>query len=57
MGSPVPFATVCIGLNTPTDLHARLLRRLVDAGDVAEVNVGRIRLTTMGVAQVAAQRA
>lgn len=57
MGSPVPFATVCIGLNIPSDLHARLLRRLVDAGYVTEVSVGRILLTAAGAAQAAAQRA
>ena len=57
MPSPVPFATVCIGLNIPSELRARLLRRLVDAGYVTEVSVGRILLTAAGVAQVAAQRA
>jgi hypothetical protein len=57
MASPVPFATVCIGLNIPSDLHARLLRRLVDVGYVTEVSVGWVLLTAGGIAQVAAQRA
>jgi hypothetical protein len=57
MASPVPFATVCIGLNIPSDLHARLLRHLVDAGYVTEVGIGRVLLTAAGVAQGAARRA
>jgi hypothetical protein len=57
MSSPVPFATVCIGLNIPSDLHARLLRRLIDAGYLTEVTVGRVLLTAAGLAQVAAKHA
>jgi hypothetical protein len=57
MPAPVPFATVCIGLNIPSNLHARPLRRLVDAGYVTEVGVGRVLLTAAGVAQIAARRA
>jgi len=54
--APVPFATVCIGLNVPSDLHSRLLRHLVDMGYVTETSVGRVQLTEAGGVQVAPQR-
>jgi hypothetical protein len=57
MASPIPFATVCTGLNFLSDLHARLLRRLIEVGYVTEVGIGRVLLTAAGSAQVAAQRA
>jgi hypothetical protein len=56
MAAPVPFATVCIGLNVPSDLHSRLLRHLVDLGYVTEISVGRVQLTEAGTSQVAPQR-
>jgi hypothetical protein len=56
MAAPVPFATVCIGLHVPSDLHSRLLRHLVARGYVTETSVGRVQLTAAGNAQATPQR-
>lgn len=55
MAAPVSFATVCIGLKVPSDLHSRLLRHLIDMGYVTEASVGRVQLTEAGTLRIAPQ--
>lgn len=56
-GTPVTvaFAALCTALAVPTDLRARLLRRLLDEGYVTEEG-GQVRLTEAGTAYVAPAR-
>jgi len=50
----MPFATLCAALRVPTELRARLLRKLVDEGYVTEESIGQVRLTEAGIALVTA---
>jgi Mn-dependent DtxR family transcriptional regulator len=45
----MPFATLCATLRVPTELRARLLRKLVDEGYVTEESIGQVRLTEAGI--------
>ncbi len=54
--SPVPFSTVCVGMGIPSDLHTKLLRRLISEGYVTEVSIGRVQLSEVGIAQLAMPR-
>jgi Mn-dependent DtxR family transcriptional regulator len=51
-GAPVTmaFSTLCAALSVPTELRARLLKRLVDEGYVTEERLGQVRLTEAGIA-------
>ena len=50
-GTPVTvaFSTLCAALSVPTELRARLLKRLVDEGYVTEELLGQVRLTEAGI--------
>lgn len=43
------FATLCAALRVPTEVRARLLRKLVDEGYVTEESIGQVRLTEAGI--------
>ena len=51
-GTPatVAFSTLCATLSVPTELRARLLKKLVDEGYVTEESLGQVRLTEAGIA-------
>ena len=46
------FSTLCAALSVPTELRARLLKKLVDEGYVTEESLGQVRLTEAGIALV-----
>jgi Mn-dependent DtxR family transcriptional regulator len=53
---PITFSTLCTALGVPSEIRARLLRRLVSEGYVTEEGGGQVTITDEGALLVRSSR-